>query len=177
VAIVGAGGIGFDVAELLTHGQQGEHESAAQEAAHFIAEWGIDLGSSVPGGLVPPSGRPSPRQVWLLQRRVEKPGQQLAKTTGWIKRTLLARRGVQMLGGVTYERLAPEGLHIRIDGQPRLLEVDTVVLCAGQESLRELDTPLRAQGLEPLLIGGARLAGELDAMRAIREGTLAAMEL
>ena len=177
VAIVGAGGIGFDVAELLTHGAHGQSETASEEASRFIAEWGIDLGSSVPGGLVPPSGPPSPRQVWLLQRRAEKPGQRLAKTTGWIKRTLLARRGVQMLGGVSYDRLAPEGLHIRIDGQPRLLEVDTVVLCAGQEPMRELDTPLRSRGLEPVLVGGARLAGELDAMRAIREGTLAAMEI
>jgi 2,4-dienoyl-CoA reductase (NADPH2) len=171
VAIVGAGGIGFDVAELLSHGHDEQ-----DEGRRFLAEWGIDLTSSVPGGLVRPAQAPSPRQIWLLQRKAEKPGLHLAKTTGWIRRTLLAKRGVQMLGGVAYERVSPEGLQITVDGQSRLLEVDTVVLCAGQESLRELEAPLRAAGVAPVLIGGARLAGELDAMRAIREGTLAAME-
>jgi len=175
VAIVGAGGIGFDVAELLTHGQH--DKDAAHEALRYISEWGIDLQGTVPGGLVPPSGTPPAREVWLLQRRDEKPGLRLAKTTGWIRRTLLARRGVHMLGGVGYQRWSAEGLHVTVSGVPRLLEVDSVVLCAGQESLRTLEAPLRQRGIEPLFIGGSRQAGELDAMRAIRDGTLVAMEL
>ena len=180
VAIVGAGGIGFDVAELLTHGGAGAapHADAAAvaEAARFVAEWGIDLGSSVAGGLVPPVSPKPVRQLWLLQRKPERVGAGLAKTTGWIRRTLLARRGVQMLAGVAYDGVGLHGLHIRIGGQPRLLEVDSIVLCTGQEPLRALEAPLRAAGLTPVLVGGARQAGELDAVRAIREGTLAAMD-
>ena len=126
---------------------------------------------------MPPSASPPSRQIWLLQRKPGRLGAGLARTTGWIRRTLLAKRGVHMLGGVAYDRIGDEGLHIRVEGQPRLLEVDTVVLCAGQEPLHDLEAPLRDLGVSPLRIGGARLAAELDAVRAVREGTLAAMEL
>jgi 2,4-dienoyl-CoA reductase (NADPH2) len=177
VAIIGAGGIGFDVAELLTHANDPAAARNGPNAQAFVAEWGVDLSSSARGGLVAPKPAQPPRQLWLLQRKPGRLGAGLARTTGWIRRSLLSRRGVHMLGGVCYERIDERGLHIHVDGAPRLLEVDTVVFCAGQESRRELEQPLRMAGVEPILIGGARLAGELDAVRAIREGTLAAMRL
>ncbi len=171
VAIVGAGGIGFHVGEFLTH--HGGHD----ELGEYQDEWGIDTAYAERGGVkVPVAGR-SPREVWLLQRRAAKVGDGLARTTGWIRRTLLKRRGVQMLGGVVYERIDDGGLHLRVDGQPRLLDVDTIVICAGQEPQRELAPPLLGSGVPLTLIGGADVAVELDARRAIAQGTQVALGL
>ncbi len=120
---------------------------------------------------------PPARQVFLLQRKESKVGAGLAKTTGWIRRTLLKRRGVVMLAGVEYEKIDDAGLHIRIDGVPRLLDVDTIVTCAGQEPRRDLVAGLTAAGIRHELIGGADVALELDAKRAIAQGTKAALAL
>jgi 2,4-dienoyl-CoA reductase (NADPH2) len=182
VAIVGAGGIGFDVAELLTedhpadgHASDGSRDDPA--IAAFCAEWGIDAEFAHRGGVKPAHENPPPRQLWLLQRKTEKVGAGLAKTTGWIRRTLLKRRGVAMLAGVEYDRIDDAGLHIRIDGKPQTLEVDTIVICAGQEPRRELVASLQAAGISAQLIGGADVALELDAKRAIDQGTRVALAL
>jgi len=183
VAIVGAGGIGFDVAELLTeedhppdgHASDGRRDDPA--IAAFCAEWGIDAELAHRGGVKPAHENPPPRQLWLLQRKTDKVGAGLAKTTGWIRRTLLKRRGVAMLAGVEYERIDDAGLHITIDGKPQLLEVDTIVICAGQEPQRELVASLEAAGIKARLIGGADVALELDAKRAIDQGTRIALAL
>jgi 2,4-dienoyl-CoA reductase (NADPH2) len=171
VAIIGAGGIGFDVGEFLTH--HGGHD----ETAEYCAEWGIDIEYRERGGIKAAADRPPPREVWLLQRKSSKVGKGLAKTTGWIRRTLLKKRGVTMLAGVAYERIDDDGLHIRVDGTMRVLDVDTIVVCAGQESRRELVEPLRSAGASITLIGGADLAMELDARRAIAQGTEVALRL
>ena len=182
VAIIGAGGIGFDVAEFLTHTGGGDGH-ASDGALHdpaiaaFRDEWGIDPDYARAGGLKPADETPPPRNVWLLQRKSSKVGDGLAKTTGWIRRTLLRRRGVTMLAGVTYDRIDDAGLHIRVDGTPRLLKVETIVICAGQEPRRELATTLEARGIAYLLIGGADVAVELDAKRAIDQGTRVALAL
>ena len=175
VAIVGAGGIGFDVAELLSHA--GPATSLDGDA--FWASWGIDPALEARGGVegIAATPEPSPREVWLLQRKAEKPGKRLGKSTGWIHRTELARRGVNMLAGVDYQRIDDQGLHALIDGQPRTLEVDHVVICAGQEPNRVVHEALLARGVEAVLVGGAHEAGELDAKRAIAEGTRAALDL
>jgi 2,4-dienoyl-CoA reductase (NADPH2) len=173
VAIIGAGGIGFDVAEYLTH----EGDSGAVAPRKFYAEWGIDTGYAQAGGLASPRVEPSPRRVHLLQRKSTKVGDQLGKTTGWIHRTSLKARRVAMHSDVAYERIDDAGLHITIDGEPRLLDVDHVVLCAGQEPLRELQAPLEAAGCRVHLIGGADVAAELDAKRAILQGTTLAASL
>ena len=170
VAIIGAGGIGFDVGEFLTH-------SGAENDAFFPREWGIDVAYANRGGVMPPEEPRSPREVWLLQRKPGKVGENLAKTTGWIRRTLLKRRGVTMIPGVVYERIDDEGLHIRVGGEPKLIAADTIVVCAGQESRRDLESPLRAAGVAMTLIGGADVAVELDALRAIAQGTEVALAL
>ena len=170
VAIIGAGGIGFDVAEFLTHG-------GGNDAEVYPREWGIDLTYENRGGVAAAEDAGSPREVWLLQRKGSKVGEGLAKTTGWIRRTLLKRRGVRMLPGVVYERIDDAGLHVRIDGQPQLIAADTIVVCAGQEPRRELDAALRAAGMPTTLIGGADVALELDARRAIAQGTEVALSL
>jgi 2,4-dienoyl-CoA reductase (NADPH2) len=170
VAIVGAGGIGFDVAELLTHGG-GDPDPARA----FRAEWGIDEGYGARGGLAKPSLPAPRREVFLLQRKAAKVGAGLAKTTGWIRRTLLAERGVTMLSGVTYEAVDDAGLHVKVGGEARTLPVDTVVICAGQEPRRELAAALEAKGVPVTLIGGADVAAELDARRAIGQGTREAL--
>ncbi|HZQ62481.1 MAG TPA: NADPH-dependent 2,4-dienoyl-CoA reductase [Casimicrobiaceae bacterium] len=178
VAIIGAGGIGFDVAELLTHA--GHEDSTAfdeQAIAAFRNQWGIDAGFHDRGGIAPAVIPNVPRKVWLLQRKTSKVGADLAKTTGWIRRTLLKSRGVIMLGGVTYERVDAAGLHVRIDGEPRLIEVDTIVVCAGQLPRRELVPALETAGIKSTLIGGADVALELDAKRAIEQGTRVALAL
>jgi 2,4-dienoyl-CoA reductase (NADPH2) len=172
VAIVGAGGIGFDVGEFLTH-----TPSPAGELERFQAEWGIDTARGARGGLKPAEKETSARQVWLLQRKASKVGANLARTTGWIRRALLKMRGVEMLAGVSYERIDDAGLHIRVDGEARCLPVDTVVVCAGQEPCRELEEGLRAAGIPMSLIGGADVAIELDAQRAIAQGTRLAIAL
>ncbi|WP_278533200.1 NADPH-dependent 2,4-dienoyl-CoA reductase [Delftia acidovorans] len=173
VAIIGAGGIGFDVAEYLTHAG----DSGAVAPRKFYAEWGIDTGYARAGGLAQPQAEPSPRRVHLLQRKSTKVGDQLGKTTGWIHRTSLKARSVAMGSGVAYERIDDAGLHITVDGQPQLLEVDNVVLCAGQEPQRELHAALSAAGCSMHLIGGADVAAELDAKRAIVQGTTLAASL
>jgi len=172
VAVIGAGGIGFDVSEFLTHA-----DLAGDPIEHYRREWGIDRTYANAGGLCPPWEEERPRQLWLLQRKASKVGDGLAKTTGWIRRTLLGRRGVQMLAGVSYDRIDDAGLHITVDGQARCLEVDSIVVCAGQEPLRELEAPLQAAGLTVQRIGGADVAAELDAKRAIDQGTRVAAAL
>lgn len=173
VAIMGAGGIGFDVAEYLTHAGP----SGAEDPAAFDAEWGIDRSYAERGGLMAPE-RPAPaREVTLLQRRTSKPGAGLGKTTGWIHRTSLKHRGVVMMPGVTYERIDDEGLHVTLDGEPRTIPVDTVVVCTGQEPMRELSDALAERGVNAQLIGGADVAAELDAKRAILQGTEIAAQL
>ncbi|EEW26197.1 NADPH-dependent 2,4-dienoyl-CoA reductase [Rhodobacter ferrooxidans] len=165
VAVVGAGGIGFDVAEFLVQGGV----SPTLDPGLWRREWGVGDPGLVPGGLAVAGPQPEPaaREVWLLQRKPEKPGRTLGKTTGWIHRAALAAKGVRMLGGVSYQRITPEGLEILRDGQPDLLAVDTVVLCAGQLPQRGLSDALTAAGIAHRRIGGAEDAGELDAKRAI----------
>jgi 2,4-dienoyl-CoA reductase (NADPH2) len=176
VAIIGAGGIGFDVAEFLTHPADEAHPATIPA---FLAQWGIDPQAEVVGGLVgsPTSRLPAARQVWLLQRKEGSPGKGLGKTTGWIHRAVLKRRGVQAWGGVEYLKIDDAGLHLRARGSEQVLDVDHVVVCAGQEPLRELEAPLRTAGKPVHIIGGAALAAELDAKRAIREGTELAARL
>jgi 2,4-dienoyl-CoA reductase (NADPH2) len=165
VAIVGAGGIGFDVATFLTH----------QAGSNYFEEWGIDRTLNSRGGLVPPKPVASRRRVYLLQRKPGRLGETLGKTTGWIHRSALKARGVVMRNGVTYERIDDAGLHIATVSGPELLAVEHVVICAGQESVNGLATELAATARPVHVIGGALLAAELDAERAIREGvTLAA---
>ncbi len=173
VAIVGAGGIGFDVAAFLTHGQS--HPSL--DVAAFAQEWGIDLSYRHRGGLVQPQPTPSPREVWLMQRTPGKLGQRLGKTTGWIHRLSLRYKKVHMMGGVQYVRIDDEGLHIVHQGASKVIPADHVIICAGQLSLRELQAPLQAAGLRVHLIGGADKALELDAKRAIDQGTRLAVKL
>ena len=161
VAIIGAGGIGFDVATFLTH-RAGED---------YFSEWGIDRTLTTRGGLLPPKPVTPPRRVYLLQRKPGRPGATLGKTTGWIHRTSLRARGVEMRGGITYERIDDQGLHISSERGPELLAVDHVIICAGQESVNQLAGELAGTGKPVHVIGGALLAAELDAERAIREGT------
>ncbi len=182
VAIIGAGGIGFDVGEFLTAGSAADgHASTGRlddpAISAFRDEWGIDAAFAQRGGLKSPLDHPSPRRLWLLQRKDEKVGAGLAKTTGWIRRALLKKRGVAMIAGVRYERIDDLGLHIIVDGNRELLDVDTIVICAGQEPRRELIAGLDAARIEHRLIGGADVALELDAKRAIDQGTRVAMAL
>jgi len=172
VAIIGAGGIGFDVGEFLTHVHDGK-----TEAERFNDEWGIDPDYRNRGGLKAPVDETASRRVFLLQRKSSKVGDGLAKTTGWIRRTLLKKRGVQMIAGVSYQRIDDAGLHITVNGEAKTLPVDTVVICAGQEPRRELQAPLAATGIPFTLIGGADVAAELDAKRAIDQGTRVAAAL
>ncbi|KTD13349.1 FAD-dependent oxidoreductase [Legionella jamestowniensis] len=162
VAIIGAGGIGFDVAELLTHSGK-EHEK------QFYDEWGIDIQMEHRGGLKTPQKTPSSRQIYLLQRKKEKHGKNLGKTTGWIHRLSLKHRDVKMLSGVQYERIDDEGLHLHRNEKKELLHVDSVIVCAGQKELRELYEPLKQEGKSVHLIGGAFKALELDARHAINQ--------
>ncbi|PCE27231.1 oxidoreductase [Burkholderia ubonensis] len=173
VAIVGAGGIGFDVAEYLTH----NGDSASLNPERFFAEWGVDPAYGDAGGLREPQPEPAPRQVQLLQRKTSKVGDQLGKTTGWIHRAALKARGVGMSSSVTYRRIDDDGFHVTIDGVERTLPVDNVVICAGQVPLRELAEQLQAAGRTVHLIGGACEAAELDAKRAIQQGTTLAATL
>jgi 2,4-dienoyl-CoA reductase (NADPH2) len=175
VAIVGAGGIGFDVAEFLSHDEA--HAPSSVDIPAFMAEWGIDMTLSARGGLVAESPLRSARDIWLLQRRPTPPGRDLGKTTGWVHRLALRKRGVRMLPGVEYQGIDDRGLSIVQGGKPQLLPVDHVVICAGQEPRRELAPGLEARGLRPHLIGGARIAAELDARRAIEEGARLAAAL
>ncbi|MWV18172.1 NAD(P)-binding protein [Pseudomonas sp. L-22-4S-12] len=176
VAVIGAGGIGFDVSEFITH--QGEATSQNREA--FWKEWGIDGALEARGGVagIKAEVHPAAREVFLLQRKKTKVGDGLGKTTGWIHRTGLKNKNVQMLNSVEYLKVDDAGLHIRIgEGEPQVLPVDTVVVCAGQDPLRELQDGLVAAGQSVHLIGGADVAAELDAKRAINQGSRLAAEL
>lgn len=175
VAIIGCGGIGFDTAMYLS--QPGE--ATSQNIAEFCVEWGIDTSLSQQGGLRPegPQLHPSPRQIVMLQRKASKPGEGLGKTTGWIHRTTLLARGVKMIPAVSYEKIDDQGLHVTIGGEPQLLAVDHVVICAGQEPRRDLADSLRSAGKPVHLIGGCDVAMELDARRAIAQGTTLALEI
>src|SRR5690606_19643517 len=166
VAILGAGGIGFDVAEYLSH--EGISPSLAPDK--FYAEWGIDAAYVHRGGLTKPHLETAPREIVLLQRKTSKVGEGLGKTTGWIHRTALKNRGVRMIPGVTYRRIDDAGLHVTIGGKDEILPVDNVILCTGQEPQRELQAALAEAGMRVHLIGGAELAAELDAKRAIKQG-------
>lgn len=173
VAIIGAGGIGFDVGEFLVH----EGPSPALDPARWMAEWGVDASFESRGALARPQPEAPARKVWLLQRSPGKPGAKLGKTTGWIHRATLKAKGVKMLGGVEYVGVDDAGLRIRVDGQEQLLDVGTVVICAGQEPRRELADALQAAGRSVHIIGGADVAAELDAKRAIDQGSRIAAAL
>jgi 2,4-dienoyl-CoA reductase (NADPH2) len=177
VAVVGAGGIGFDVSEYLVH----EGESPTENLPAWMKEWGVTDPAEQRSGLAPEGSQPSApaRQVTLLQRKAEKPGKRLGKTTGWIHRMSLQMKDVQMKAGVNYERIDADGLHVSYGAareRPEVIACDTVVLCAGQVSERSLADTLEARGIPCHVIGGADVAAELDAKRAIDQGTrLAAM--
>jgi 2,4-dienoyl-CoA reductase (NADPH2) len=176
VAIIGAGGIGFDVGEYLLHDTSHPLPVPVEE---WTAEWGVDLAVREPGGLMKPVAAEPVRQIWLMQRKASKPGAGLGKTSGWVHRATLARNGVVMMAGVQYDRIDDQGLHITVGGEKRVLDVDNVVICAGQESLVDLMPAEGEQGSGPRFhkIGGAALAAELDAKRAIREGAELAARL
>ena len=169
VAIMGAGGIGFDVAEFLSH-EGGAEDPEHPDIGRFLEAWGIDPEYTVPGGLKAGGGEMhSPRELYLLQRKTSKHGRGLGKTTGWVHRLVLQKKNVVMIGGVTYRRIDDRGLHITVADQERVLEVDNVVVCAGQEPLRDLYDALVEAGVPTHIIGGAAEAVELDAQRAIAE--------
>lgn len=173
VAIIGAGGIGFDVGEFLVHAGA----STALDPARWMAEWGVDPQFEGRGALCKPRPEPPARSVWLLQRSPGRPGARLGKTTGWIHRATLKAKGVTMLGGVEYLGVDDTGLRIRVDGAEQLLPVGTVVVCAGQEPRRDLQAALQAASRSAHLIGGADVAAELDAKRAIAQGSRLAAQL
>ncbi len=170
VAIVGAGGIGVDVASLIT-------EPVEHSLDDWLYEWGIDKQLSYPGGLYPYPDSCSDKNVWLLQRRKGRVGKGPGKTTGWVHKRILEKRCVNMLGGVQYQRIDDAGLHIRVDGESKLLDVDKVIICAGQESVRPFEDKWQQLGEKLHVIGGAERAGELDAVRAIRQGVKLAIKL
>lgn len=173
VAVIGAGGIGFDISEYLSH----QGVSTSQDIAAFMKEWGVDMSLEARGGIegVEAEVPPSPREIWLLQRKTSKVGKGLGKTTGWIHRTGLKNKGIHMLPSCDYKKIDDAGLHLSIAGEDRLLEVDHIVVCAGQDPndmlLADLD------GMVVHKIGGADVASELDAKRAIDQGTRLAAEV
>ena len=166
VAIIGAGGIGFDTAEYLSHGK----ETPSQDIPAFMKEWGIDMTFSARAGIegVKPQPEPSPRAIFLLQRKTTKVGAGLGKTTGWAHRVGLLAKGVTMIPGVSYDKIDDEGLHITVDGNSQILPVDNIIICAGQEPMRDI---VEGLNMPYHLIGGADEALELDAKRAIDQGT------
>ncbi|MCQ4118330.1 NADPH-dependent 2,4-dienoyl-CoA reductase [Rhodococcus tibetensis] len=166
VAIIGAGGIGFDIAAFVTN----EESSDTDAREDFFQHWGVDVDPDVPGGVRAPVKRGSARRVYLLQRKTDKVGAGLGLTTGWIHRAHVASRGVEMMSGVTYEAIDDAGLHITVNGRATTLDVDTVIVCAGQLPERDIYDELLTRGIPTHLIGGASVAAELDAKRAIREG-------
>jgi len=167
VAVIGAGGIGFDISEVLIH----QGQSTSQNIEAFMTEWGIDMSLQARGGVegVEKSFEPAAREVYLLQRKASKVGAQLGKTTGWVHRIDLAKKGVHMLSKCEYLKVDDEGLHMLVGGEPELLAVDNVVVCAGQEPNRTLADQISGKPVH--LIGGADVAAELDAKRAIDQGT------
>lgn len=181
VAILGAGGIGFDVAEYISDPALAAGSSAEltadRDVASFLSTWGIDETHSTAGGLITAVREESPREITLLQRKTSKVGAGLGKTTGWIHRTELKQRGVSTVAGAVYDRIDDAGLHFAVDGQEQLLVVDNIIICTGQESNRDLYDDLVSRGASVHLIGGADVAAELDAKRAIDQGTRLAAEL
>ena len=181
VAVIGAGGIGFDVSEFIVH----QGKSPALSTEHFMKEWGVDLSVAHRGGVkgMQPDIPAPAREVYLLQRKPSKVGKDLGKTTGWVHRTSLRHRNVQMIPGVSYRKIDDDGLHLSItpkgaeQGEDQLLPVDTIIICAGQEPLRELQAGIEEAGLPLHLIGGADVAAELDAKRAIDQGCRLAAEI
>ncbi|MDR2871780.1 MAG: NADPH-dependent 2,4-dienoyl-CoA reductase [Xanthomonadaceae bacterium] len=173
VAIIGAGGIGFDLAEYLVH----DGPSPSLDKTRWMAEWGVDPDFETRGGLLPPRPEPPAREIWLLQRTAGKLGARLGKTTGWVHRATLKAKQVHMLGGVEYLGMDDSGLRIRSESHEQVLPVDHVVICAGQESRRDLHAALLQTGVHAHLIGGADIAAELDAKRAIAQGTHLAVTL
>ena len=166
VAIIGAGGIGYDVAEFLSSPPPDQ----AMDPRHFLAEWGVDPANTGMGGLIPAADEAPRRQIVMLQRKSGRMGRGLGVSTGWVLRLMLAKRKVAQITGVTYRRIDDAGLHIKVGEEEKVLPVDTVVVCAGQNSERSLYDELVARGVKAHLIGGAAKASELDAMRAIDEG-------
>ena len=173
VAIIGAGGIGFDVAEFLVESAP----SPTTDVVRWTREWGVDRQLETRGGLTTPQPEAPERQIWLLQRSAGRPGARLNKTTGWVHRATLKAKQVAMLGGVSYDRLDADGLHITVDGKSQVLPVDNIIVCAGQEPNRQLADELWAAGIKAHVIGGADVAAELDAKRAIDQGTRLAANL
>ncbi|MGY0231717.1 oxidoreductase [Longispora urticae] len=172
VAVIGAGGIGFDVSSFLVH-----PESVTLDPAAWRAEWGVSTDEGPRGGLAERVDTPSPRQVYLVQRKTTRVGAGLGKTSGWVHRAALTHKGVEMISGASYDRIDDEGLHVTVDGTSRVLAVDTVVVCAGQEPRRDLHDGLVAAGVPVHLVGGADVAAELDAKRAIDQATRLAVAL
>ena len=174
VAILGAGGIGFDVAEFLTH----DKPSLTLQPEKWNKEWGVDTAYRSRGGLLQePDIEPSPRQVTMFQRKASKMGKGLGKTTGWIHRAALKNKDVEMVTGASYSKIDDAGLHVQVNGEDKVFKVDHVVLCTGQEPLRKMHDELTAMGIRVHLIGGADVASELDAKRAIRQGTELAFKI
>lgn len=176
VAIVGAGGIGFDMAEYLAHDMS--HESVSLNTENYMKEWGVDM-SYAKGGALAEAPQPlaSPREIYLLKRSKGKHGKNLGKTTGWIHRSSLAMKEVKMLADVSYEKIDDQGLHIKVGEEQQILDVDHVIICAGQVSLKELEAGLSAAGQNVHLIGGANIAAQLDAKMAIKEASELAAKL
>ncbi|MFN3714032.1 MAG: FAD-dependent oxidoreductase [Alcanivoracaceae bacterium] len=174
VALIGAGGIGFDVGEFLSHDANAPQPQPLED---WMREWGMSFHSDQPGGLERGTPHPSARKIYLLQRKASALGKDLGRTSGWVHRAVLKMKGVEMIGGVSYDRIDDQGLHITVGGESQLLEVDNVVLCAGQESLRALYRESSDGKAKYHLIGGAELAAELDAKRAIRQGSELAARL
>ena len=174
VAVMGAGGIGHDVAEFLVTEPAEAHNTDA-----FCDTWGVDPKFATSGALAgdPLAPKPSRRKVVMLQRKASKPGTGLGVSTGWILRNALRKHGVEALGGVVYDRIDDAGLHIMVDGAPKIIAADTIVLCTGQEPERALAEDLIARGATVTMIGGAKEAAELDALRAIDEGVRLAQSL
>ncbi len=175
VAVMGAGGIGFDVSEFLLHDTG--PDGTGEPLEHWMERWGVSADEEVRGGLATKVKAPPRRQIHLLQRKTSSLGKGLGKTSGWVHRATLKDSGVEMVPGVTYDRIDDDGLHITVDDQPRVLDVDTIVLCTGQESVRDLVEPLEQSGVPVHVIGGADVAVELDAKRAIKQATELAARL
>ena len=169
VAIIGAGGIGFDTAEFLTHNPH--HVSPSLDVNKYMKEWGVDMNYGIGGAVEKPRPESSPRKVYLLKRSIGKHGKKLGKTTGWIHRASLMMKEVVHLANVTYHKIDDEGFHISVSEEKQILDVDHVVVCAGQESLRVLWEDLKVKHDRVHLIGGADEASQLDAKRAIKQAS------
>jgi 2,4-dienoyl-CoA reductase (NADPH2) len=165
VAVIGAGGIGFDVSEYLV-----ENAHLTTNLDKWLSHWGIDKSFSHPGALQPKEEVHPEREVFLLQRKTTKVGKGLGKTSGWIHRASLVNHKVQMIAGVSYEKIDDEGLHILVNNEPKTLKVDNIIICAGQDPFKVLEQSLLSAGMKVHIIGGADVAAELDAKRAIRQG-------